>query len=309
MNSFQRLQEQTKSVYQFYLATVQEFQSMSHTKRWIWIAFLLFFIYFLLDFFFIGYLPVLPYSDTDIIRFTDYSYNTSQKCPNVGNIYNESTDKIAYSNELFGDAAIQQFSYSMFVYINSSNYTSSFPNVKKTIFIRSEFVPYSSISTPPIYPVNNSTPWIYMDENTNHMHILFQQGRQGISSYVESDFIITDFPLDIWTHIGIVIQGKNVSIYKNGKLIITKTLMNFQTITQSVFPIYFHPKFNNSTSPSTYPINGFEGGIAHFVFHRSAYTPKEMLELYTYQSKSVALWEKQKLLSIYKKLDSKPKYI
>ena len=293
--------QQGKELYIFYMKMKDEFMKMSHTKRFIWFFFILVFIYLIVDFFSLGFLPKKPYVSDDLILFENLNYYEGQPFPDRGHLYSTAIDKKDYTEHMFGPSALTQYSYSFFVYVQGKNYsdtnstTNLFKGQKKTIMIRGT----KSSGSSPSYTYDNCRPWIYMEETKNNLHVLVTDS----SSNKNQEVIIDNFPLDIWTHVAVVIDGRSMTVYMNGKIVSTVSSIGVD-LAQTSNSLMFHPYSLNN--PTEY---GFYGGLAQFVFHRGAYTPKEVFELYTYQSKRVANWERQKIQTMQLKLKKNPDYI
>ncbi len=151
----------------------------------------------------------------DVIAVTDMEKN---KKPFIASSQSEQIP----SNQLPKSSDSNNFSYSFWLYINSTPVRPDDPDYQKTwlnyrygdwksVFYRGNDMSTSEgrVST------KQQFPGVWLGPTKNVMSIVFQNGNSG--EKVER-LDIEDVPLNRWFHVSIVVEGNSVSLYMDGKL-------------------------------------------------------------------------------------------
>ena len=154
--------------------------------------------------------------------------------------------------ELLPKTANTHFTFSICFYVDSWNHNFGKP---KTIFVRED---------------ENAQPCpkVSFDSYDNNITIsLATYKKEGSADdHQMEELLLTNVPLQRWTSLILVVNGRAVDAYIDGKLWKTKVLNNIPK--PSVMPIHLPPD------------GGFSGSTANFLYINSSLNPREVYDIY-----------------------------
>lgn len=228
--------------------------------------------------------------------------------PYIASYIPSKTNPFMISKEKLQTPNPQQFSISLFMYVNSRN---TFPHKEgyQNTWNNYRFQDWKSV----FYRGNNlenetnlqihrqyQFPGVWLSPKINNISIAFQNGE---SDQVVERVDIENIPMDEWFQLTIVVEGSSVLIYLNGKMENSVVLnqyaptdlgdknlyvgydknMNFDT-TSSSCP---SPCTNADTSTNANRKYGFSGFIANMVYFPYSLTTREVEHCYQIYKKSI----------------------
>ena len=163
------------------------------------------------------------------------------------------------SNQLAQDSNSGFFTYSFWMFLNGPGHESNWNNYRtgewKSVFFRGDT---STVQYPGIW----LTPVL------NNMVIVFKNGTS--TERLE----ITNIAMNEWAFYSLVVEGKSVFVYINGKL---------ERILTLVQPVSLMNGYNLYVAKD----GGFAGSLSRLVFHNYAMTPKDIMYAYHYGRKKI----------------------
>ena len=206
----------------------------------------------------------IPILQTDIIK-NKMPFNASSKALTI------------QSTSLPQDLNGGYFSYSFWLYVDSSNYSSTGYRYTewKSVFYRGD--PISSTTN---LPSTTQYPGVWLTPKLNNLVIVFQSSAQPIER-IE----LNNIPINSWFNVAVVVESKSVSIYMNG------LLDNTVSLTQSVQIMNTANLYITSDNKGPTGKTGFVGSIAELIFFNYALTPTDVYNSYLYYNKIITNYQ------------------
>lgn len=177
-----------------------------------------------------------------------FSDTTNQSLSMGGNAKNKQT---ILASSLTGNPASIDFTFSIWIYIDSWQYQYSKP---KVIFRRSN-------ST-----TNTVSPSVSLAPSTNDLDISLTTF-SGTSSSNVDNWSIQNIPIQKWCSIIISTNNRTVDTYIDGKLVNTHVLSGV-------------PKMDKNANIELTPEKGFSGATSKFRYFSRTISPREAYEIY-----------------------------
>ena len=192
------------------------------------------------------------------------------------------------SNQIPQDLQGGYFSYSFWLYVKDTNYSSVSSygyryNEWKSIFYRGV--------TNTTYDGLFQYPGFWLSPKLNNLVVVFQE--TGNSTIVER-IELNNIPINQWFNIACVVESKSVSLYINGLL--DRTL----SLNQSIKNMNNYDL--NITSDSALSANskmGFDGSLAELIFFNYALTPADVYNSYLYYLPIITTYQNKLIKNNY----------
>ena len=206
----------------------------------------------------------IPILQTDIIK-NRVPFNASSKVLTI------------QSSSLPQDLNGGYFSYSFWLYVDSSNYSSTGYRYAewKSVFYRGD-----TISSTTNLPSTTQYPGVWLTPKLNNLVIVFQSSAQPIER-IE----LNNIPINKWFNVAVVVEAKSVSIYMNG------LLDNTVSLTQSVQIMNTANLYITSDNQGPSKQQGYVGSLAELIFFNYALTPTDVYNSYLYYNKIITNYQ------------------
>ncbi len=187
-----------------------------------------------------------------VIYCVYYFYFRDTTTVNLATMHNARVAKVIAADKLPGGAGTNDFTYSVWVYVNNWNYQYG----KRKIILRR------------INKANEVCPMISLGATTNDLEctLATYSGAEASSSQ-EDTCPVKNIPLQKWVHILLTTQTRSVDVYIDGKLVKTCLLQGVA-------------KLDSSAPLDVCPDGGFSGFIAKLRYYARSVNPREAYDIY-----------------------------
>ncbi len=165
------------------------------------------------------------------------------------------------------------YTYSFWIYLDATKFKYRF-NHWKHIFHRGDRPKKMTCEDEnmPIEPIDFQLPGFWISPRTNKLHCILTTAGQT-NKHVQERIVLDDLELNKWTNIVLVLDRRNVALYRNGLLERTISLANPANI-------------NNNNLYVTH-FCGFPGYLAYLQFFNRALEPSDVYTIYRSYLKNI----------------------
>jgi len=171
---------------------------------------------------------------------------------NLATMHNARVAKVIAADKLPGGAGTNDFTYSMWVYVNNWNYQYG----KRKIIIRR------------MNKANEVCPMISLGATTNDLECTLATYSGGEASSSQEDTCpVKNIPLQKWVHVLLTTQTRSVDVYIDGKLVKTCLLQGVA-------------KLDSAAPLDVCPDGGYSGFLAKLRYYARSVNPREAYDIY-----------------------------
>lgn len=187
-----------------------------------------------------------------VIYCVYYFYFRDTTTVNLATMHNARVSKVIAAEKLPGAAGTNDFTYSMWIYVNNWNYQYG---KRKIILRRSN-------------KANEVCPMISLGATTNDLECtLATYSGSDSSASLEDTCPVKNIPLQKWVNIILTTQTRSVDVYIDGKLVKTCLLQGVS-------------KLDSSADVQLCPEGGFSGFVAKLRYYARSINPREAYDIY-----------------------------
>ena len=185
-----------------------------------------------------------------------YIYKSLTKKGSVTSLVDAKTKQTIYPQKLANSTGSNNYTYSIWIYVDDWNYRYGEP---KVIFGRTDSNELSD---------SNPSPSVLLGSINNNLSILTTTYPTKDSSTPSiHNCEVKNIPLQKWTHVLVSLYGRSLDVYLDGKLVRTCVLPGV-------------PKVNARAPVEVTPNGGFDGYTAKFMYFDGPTNPQEAWNIY-----------------------------